>query len=128
MSASQQFISDSTPMGAALTGNGATFRVWAPNAEHVNVVLNAGSSYQPKPADELVKNPSTGHWTGFFPVVVDGTQYRYFITGKQGSGFKRDPWARELAILGHPNCNCIVRVRIPIHGMIRVSIRRHSAI
>ncbi len=109
MSASQQFISDSTAMGAALAGNGATFRVWAPNAEHVHVVLNAGASYQPKPADELVKNSSTGHWTGFFPGVVDGTQYRYFITGKQESGFKRDPWARELAIVGYPNCNCIVR-------------------
>lgn len=76
MQASQQFISDSTPMGAALAGNGATFRVWAPNAEHVYVVLNAGASYQPNPADELIKDPSTGHWTGFFPGVVDGTQYR----------------------------------------------------
>jgi len=109
MPASQQFITDSTPMGSALAGNGATFRVWAPNADHVHVVLNPGATYQPKPADELVKNPSTGHWTGFFPGVVDGTQYRYFITGKQGSGFKRDPWARELAISGYPNCNCIVR-------------------
>src|SRR5436190_3890791 len=88
MPASQQFITDSTPMGSALAGNGVTFRVWAPNAEHVHVVLNAGATYQPKPADELVENSSTGHWTGFFPGVVDGTQYRYFITGKQAWGFQ----------------------------------------
>jgi 1,4-alpha-glucan branching enzyme len=109
MAASQQYISKSTPMGANLVGNGATFRVWAPNAEHLYVVLNARASYLPNPTDELINDPSTGHWTGFFPGVVNGTQYRFFIVGKQKSGFKRDPWARELEISGYPDCNCIVR-------------------
>jgi 1,4-alpha-glucan branching enzyme len=109
MSASQQYISNSTPMGANLVPNGATFRVWAPNAEHVYVVFDPGASYQPNAADELVKDTVNGHWTGFFPGVTDGTQYRYFIVGKQGLGFRRDPWARELELYGYPDCNCIVR-------------------
>ncbi len=39
----------------------------------------------------------------------DGTKYRYFVVGPRGSGFKRDPWARELELAGYPNCDCIVR-------------------
>jgi 1,4-alpha-glucan branching enzyme len=96
-------------MGANLVGGGATFRVWAPGAKHVYVALNRVADYQPDPNDDLVKDPSSGHWTGFFPGVVDGTHYRYFIVGDGGSGFKRDPWARELELYGYPNCDCLVR-------------------
>jgi 1,4-alpha-glucan branching enzyme len=109
MAASQQHISDSTPMGANLIAGGATFRVWAPRALHVYVALNGVVPYQPQPTDELVKNPATGHWTGFFPGVVDGTKYRFFVVGTDASGFKRDPWARELELYGYPDCDCIVR-------------------
>lgn len=109
MPASQQHISKSTPMGATLVADGATFRVWAPGATHAYVAINAAANYQGRPADELVKDPATGHWTGFFPGVTDGTQYRFFVVGQQGSGFKRDPWARELELHGYPNCDCIVR-------------------
>ena len=96
-------------MGATPIANGCTFRVWAPNADHVYVALNASSTYQPQAADELIKNSVTGHWTGFFPGVADGARYRYYIVGKQGAGLKRDPWARELELNGYPDCNCIVR-------------------
>lgn len=109
MAAPQQHITSSTPMGATLVADGATFRVWAPGATHVHVALNPAATYKPKAADELIKDPATGHWTGFFPGVADGTQYRFFVVGQQGSGFKRDPWARELELNGYPNCNCIVR-------------------
>lgn len=109
MSASQQHISNSTPMGANLIADGATFRVWAPNAEHLYVALNGAANYQPRPGDELEKNLATGHWTGFIPGVEDGTKYRYFIVGKHDYGLKRDPWARELELQGYPECDCIVR-------------------
>jgi 1,4-alpha-glucan branching enzyme len=109
MPASQQHISDTTPMGANLIGDGATFRVWAPGAEHVYVAFGDADSYLPQPADELIKDPTTGHWTGFFPGVGDGTKYRFFVVGKGGSGLKRDPFARELELYGYPNCDCIVR-------------------
>jgi 1,4-alpha-glucan branching enzyme len=109
MAASQEHIDGSTPMGAHLIAGGATFRVWAPGAEHVYVALGGIDAYQPKPSDELVKDQATGQWTGFFPGVVDGTKYRFFIVGQQGAGFRRDPWARELEFYGYPNCDCIVR-------------------
>ena len=109
MAASQDHIHASTPMGANLIGNGATFRVWAPAADHVYVALGGAAGYQPTQQDELVKDPATGHWTGFFPGVVDGTKYRFFVAGPGGSGFKRDPWARELELYGYPDCDSIVR-------------------
>ncbi len=109
MPAPQEHITASTPMGANLTGDGATFRVWAPGAEHVYVALDGAAGYQPRPQDELVKDPATGHWTGFFPDVVDGTKYRLFVVGPGGSGLKRDPWARELDLEGYPDCDGIVR-------------------
>jgi 1,4-alpha-glucan branching enzyme len=96
-------------MGANLVADGATFRVWAPGAHHVYVALDGAAGYQPKPADELVKDAATGHWTGFVPQVVDGTKYRFCVVGPGGSGLKRDPWARELELYGYPDCDCIVR-------------------
>lgn len=102
MPASQAHLSALTPMGANLVDDGATFRVWAPAASSVHVAVDAGPRYQPTAADELVKDQS-GYWAGFIPGVVDGTPYRYFVTGLGGSGFKRDPRARELQ-MGGPNC------------------------
>jgi len=111
MATSQQHITASTPMGAQLIDDGATFRVWAPLAQHVYVVLGDVAQYQPQPTDELAKNSATGHWTGFYPDVVDGTKYRFFVVGVNHEGFKRDPWARELELHGYPDCAGIVRDR-----------------
>jgi 1,4-alpha-glucan branching enzyme len=96
-------------MGASLMSAGATFRVWAPGADHVYLALDAATGYLPRPEDELVKDPASGHWIGFFPGVVDGTRYRFFVAGPGESGLKRDPWARELDLSGYPECDCIAR-------------------
>ncbi len=115
MAVTQQGINAGTPMGATLTANGATFRVWAPGATAVHVALEAGTSFTPTPADALEKNPATGHWTGFVDGVADGTAYRYWVIGAGSAGFKRDPYARELHYLNglvtddYDNSNCIVR-------------------
>ena len=66
------------------------------------------SGYQPSPADELLKDPATGHWTGFLPGVGDGTVYRFHVSGGRTSGFKRDPMARELCG-SYPEYRCVVR-------------------
>jgi 1,4-alpha-glucan branching enzyme len=81
MAASQNFVTADTPMGATLVDGGATFRVWAPRAAHVYVARGDTSAYQAAPQDELVRDPSTGHWTGFVPGVVDGSTYRYYVVG-----------------------------------------------
>src|SRR5215207_9090142 len=103
MPASQDHVTAGTPMGATLVAGGATFRVWAPGADRVEVVLAGGAR------EELVEDPGTGHWTGYLPGVVDGAGYRYFVAGPGGSGLKRDPWARELELHGYPDCDCLVR-------------------
>ncbi|MDB6172793.1 MAG: glycoside hydrolase family 13 domain protein [Chthoniobacteraceae bacterium] len=113
MPASQQYIDSHTPLGANLHNGGATFRTWAPGAQEVYVVLqdpgeNAPSSWQKNPHDLLTKD-SNGYWGGYFPGVTNGTEYRFWVVGSGTSGFKRDPYARELQLYGYPQCNCIVR-------------------
>jgi 1,4-alpha-glucan branching enzyme len=111
MRASQLHISPSTPMGANLVDGGVTFRVWAPGATHVYVALNGDDGYRPRDEDELVKDPASGHWTGFFPGAGDGTLYHFWVEGPGGAGFKRDPWARELELRDYTNTDGIVRAR-----------------
>jgi 1,4-alpha-glucan branching enzyme len=107
MPASQDHVTEATPMGACLVGEGATFAVWAPGALHVYLARDGSAGYVPTPDDELVNDPVTGRWTGFFTGVTAGTRYRFFVVGPGGSGLKRDPWARELDA-GYPDCECIV--------------------
>lgn len=93
-----------------LVANGATFRVCAPGAEHVYVALGGADDYTPRAEDELVKHARTGHWTGFFPQVSDGTKYRFKVAGPGGSGLRRDPRARELELFEYPpRCDSILR-------------------
>lgn len=99
MRVTQEFIDAHTPMGVRLIEGGATFRVWAPSAEHVYVVLDPLLHYSPKPEHRLNRDPESGHFSGFVPGVVDGTRYRYWVVGRGGAGFKRDPYARELHYL-----------------------------
>jgi 1,4-alpha-glucan branching enzyme len=109
MPAAQHHLRPGTPMGANLIEDGATFRVWAPAAHAIYVVRDGIEDYRPRDADLLVRQSGDQTWAGFFPGVRDGTKYRYFVVGPAGSGFKRDPWARELELAGYPDCDCIVR-------------------
>src|SRR5436305_9912328 len=107
MPASQNHIGPGTAVAARAVEGGTTFRLWAPHAEHVYVVVNGGPA-PAQPDNELVKDAATGHWTGFLPGVGVGSRYRYHIEGPNGSDLKRDPRARELDFNGPPDCDCIV--------------------
>ncbi len=100
-------------MGARLVAGGGTFRVWAPGAKAVYVVLHGFDVKSPggwkKNDGDLLVRDAAGYWTGFLPGVADGAQYRFWVVGAGGEGFKRDPYARELVMNGYPDCNCIVR-------------------
>ena len=96
-------------MGANLIGDGATFRVWAPRATHVYVALGGADDYQPRPQDELLKNPGHRPLDRLLHRCGRRHEYRFFVVGPGGSGFKRDPWARELELYDYPDCDCIVR-------------------
>jgi 1,4-alpha-glucan branching enzyme len=107
MAASQDHITVATPMGACLVAGGTTFAVWAPGATSVHVALDPTTDYQPTADDELVLDASAGRWTGYFAGVSAGAHYRFYVVGAGSSGFKRDPWARELAD-SYPDSDCIV--------------------
>lgn len=111
---SQDHINNNTPMGATLTANGATFRVWAPNkgiAVHLRITHKndtADTLWEPSVNSQLL-NHSDDTWTGFMPGIRDGDLYRFYLAGRGEQPYKRDPYARELEFYGYPDCDCIVR-------------------
>jgi 1,4-alpha-glucan branching enzyme len=109
---SQTNITPNTPMGAELVpGGGATFRTWAPRASAVYVNGTFGGTARNGQTDDLLMSKdSKGHWTGFLPDARDGDPYLFFVVGAASSGFKRDPYAREMATdAKFPNCGCVIR-------------------
>jgi 1,4-alpha-glucan branching enzyme len=113
MAASQEHVDPSTPMGANPAPGGATFRVWAPGAHAVHVAVHGPGHPDPahwRPANEnLLVRDTAGYWAGFLPGVGPGSLYRYWTVGAGGEGYKRDPRARELELVGYPDCDCVVR-------------------
>jgi 1,4-alpha-glucan branching enzyme len=91
-------------MGANLIADGATFRVWAPNATAVHV-RGSFNGFTLRDDAALIRG-DLGYWHGFIPGVTDRATYKYWITGPAGSGWKRDPYARELI---EPEWDCAVR-------------------
>lgn len=81
-------------MGANLAADGATFRVWAPNATAVHVTgdFNGGEPDE----SNLLNQVGGGHWAGFVPGVRDRQRYMFYVVGTGSRGPKRDPYAREL--------------------------------
>lgn len=84
-------------MGCHLTPDGATFRVWAPNAEYVAVV-GEFNAWDPA-ANPLELRATSGIWEGFIGGVADGAVYKFHIgTGGGATVEKADPygfWAEE---------------------------------
>jgi len=79
-------------LGCHLTADGATFRVWAPNAEYVAVVgdFNGWNSA----ASPLGMRGVSGIWEAFVPGVGAGAAYKFHIgVGKGAMVEKSDPFA-----------------------------------
>jgi 1,4-alpha-glucan branching enzyme len=109
---SQANILPTTPMGAnLLASGGATFRVWAPRATAVYVNGTFGGAAKTgQTADLLMTKDAAGYWTGFIANAADGDPYHYWVVGAGPSGYKRDPYAREMATdAPFPNCSCLIR-------------------
>ena len=108
---SQENISAITPMGATLVSGGTTFRVWAPRASavYVNGVFG-GQTYDQQTDDLLLVNDGNGYWSGFLRQAGEGNLYHFWVVGAGSAGYKRDPYARELATdAPFPDCRCIIR-------------------
>jgi 1,4-alpha-glucan branching enzyme len=107
---SQQNISPAAPTGTKILPDGASFRLWAPRA--TAVFLNGsfgGQVYDKQTEDRLLERDAAGYWTGFQAGARDGDLYRFWVVGEGSSGYKRDPYARELAADGFPDCSSILR-------------------
>jgi 1,4-alpha-glucan branching enzyme len=110
---SQANILSTTPMGANLVdGGGATFRAWAPRATAVYVNgIFGGTPRIGQTDDLLMANNANGYWTGFVSNARDGDPYHFWVIGASPvSGYKRDPYAREMARDNpFPTCSCLIR-------------------
>ena len=106
MPAPQDYVSSSTPMGASLLPDGATFRVWAPAAAEVHAVGDF-NGWTRDEGSKLVAQ-GDGRWAGFIPGARDGHKYKFYVVGPSGGGFKRDPYARELT-RSWPTPDCVLR-------------------
>jgi len=109
---SQANILPTTPMGANLIGGGATFRAWAPRATAVYVNGTFGGTPMTGQTNALLMaKDANGYWTGFIPNARDGDLYHFWVVGASPvSGYKRDPYAREMATDNpFPTCSCVIR-------------------
>jgi 1,4-alpha-glucan branching enzyme len=109
---SQANILTTTPMGANLIGGGATFRAWAPRATAVYVNGTFGGTPMTGQTNGLLMaKDANGYWTGFIPNARDGDLYHFWVVGASPvSGYKRDPYAREMATDNpFPTCSCVIR-------------------
>jgi len=76
-------------MGAIVTDTGTGFRVWAPNAQAVSVVV--GESEYPAVAEQ------SGTWYAFVDGARPGEHYRFRLTAADGSTLERiDPYAAQV--------------------------------
>ncbi|HEX6396483.1 MAG TPA: alpha-amylase family glycosyl hydrolase [Steroidobacteraceae bacterium] len=93
----------SAPMGANLVESGATFRVWDPTSRRISV-RGSFNNWTDQPLSQ------TGpFWSAFIPGVKPGDEYKFFVEGQGTTGYKRDPFARELTRTPpFPGSNCIV--------------------
>jgi 1,4-alpha-glucan branching enzyme len=108
---SQSNILPTTPMGATLVNGGATFRAWGPRATAVYLNGTFGAQLKTGQTDDLLMaKDANGYWTGFIPGAQDGDAYHFWVTGAGSSGYKRDPYAREMAEdAPFPTCSCLIR-------------------
>src|ERR1035437_8926124 len=62
--------------------------------------------------DLLMAKDANGYWAGFVASAGEGDSYRFYVVGEGSSGYKRDPYARELAndpALPFPVCAAVIR-------------------
>jgi 1,4-alpha-glucan branching enzyme len=109
---SQANILPTTPMGATLIDGGATFRAWAPRATGVYVNgIFGGAPKIGQTDDLLMAKDANGYWTGFISGAQNGDLYHFWVVGAGSSGYKRDPYAREMAEdAPFPTCSCLIRL------------------
>jgi 1,4-alpha-glucan branching enzyme len=109
-------ITDASPMGGNLlaTGQGATFRVWAPAAREIRLLWDytkTGEGAWRNNRAARLQQTDAGFWGGFVPGLRAGERYMFYVVGPVGGteGTKRDPYARDLTDDPMwPDCQCLL--------------------
>jgi 1,4-alpha-glucan branching enzyme len=98
---------EAVPMGGNIVPNrsGATFRCWAPRA--INVQIH-GSFNDWGDDDDGQLHRRADFWSGFVPGAKEGDTYKFHVEGTGTTGYKRDPYARELT-RSWPTPDCVLR-------------------
>ncbi len=78
-------------MGSLLINGSCRFRVWAPNAQRVQVVMGSPSGT----TFDLASEPGTGNWSADQIPASPGDKYQYIITNAGGvNNDNYQPWYR----------------------------------
>lgn len=70
------------PVGPEVTSTGTHFRVWAPNREKVEIVVEGSRHRASAPVMHALGKEDGGYFSGLVPGVKDGTLYRYRLDGE----------------------------------------------
>ncbi|MGA4670483.1 alpha-amylase family glycosyl hydrolase [Propionibacteriaceae bacterium Y1923] len=81
-------------MGAILDESGAGFRVWAPNADTVQVVGDFNN--WDDTANPLELEGDNGYWYGYVAGAEAGHEYRFNLTNGEQQLSKIDPYAQQV--------------------------------
>jgi 1,4-alpha-glucan branching enzyme len=71
-----------------------------------------GISRAGQTSDLLMVKDANGYWSGFVAEAAEGDTYQFYVVGAGSSGYKRDPYARELAndpAAPFPVCSAVIR-------------------
>lgn len=66
-------MTSTIPLGAQVVEKGVQFRLWAPKAQRIEVLLGSGNTLS------LSRDNKTGHFTGIAPDAHPGMTYRYRV-------------------------------------------------
>ncbi|MGA9060716.1 MAG: alpha-amylase family glycosyl hydrolase [Terracidiphilus sp.] len=79
-------------MGSLPGSAGCRFRVWSPNANAVQVILNDAAT---GPTFNLASEPGTGNWSADQIPAPPGTKYQYIVMNMGGpNNDNSQPWVR----------------------------------
>ncbi len=86
------------PLGATLQDSECYFRVWAPHAEQVCVLLQQGKTWQAanRCQRHCLTRETSGYWAGTVPGVEAGCLYRYEIAFEHHVFQRLDPAGRDM--------------------------------
>lgn len=85
-------------IGAKIAKKTCSFRVWAPNAEAVSVMIQSGPLWDPENENHthLLSQEGNGYWSTNITGVETGNLYRYAVTFDGITRQKLDPAARDV--------------------------------